>query len=262
METGYGITCQRAQDDRIEGRGDAGIQVARSDDGACHDGVQKFVVIVVAERGAARDTFVQQDAERVLIALRRCLVPANHFGRHIKYGACNTVRRCCGLGAVTCLGDPEVHDNRFHAAAAPSEEDIRRFEISVDDTRVVSCCHRRRDRQQEICRFDDGKRALARKPFGQILALEQLHDEKRESTLRSNVEDRHHVRVADGGCSATLTHHTTNGSRIDGGVFVNHFDGNSRAKLHVARFEHFTHRAATEKARSLVATETPVAREK
>jgi hypothetical protein len=98
--------------------------------------------------------------------------------------------RALGVGGQA--GDPEVGD---HRAAVAGEQDVARLHVAVDDAAHVCDAERTRDVGADPCRFGRGEASTSSQAGGEVLALDQLHDEVRLGVVGAGLEAGDDVRV-------------------------------------------------------------------
>ena len=98
------------------------------------------------------------------------------------------------------LGQPEVQDLRL---AAVGQEDVRRLDVTMDDSLAVRAVERIGDLDADV---DDlvGLQGPGREPIPKRLSLHQLHDDERVALVLADVVDRADVRVIQCGGRARL----------------------------------------------------------
>ena len=154
------------------------------------------------ERLVARRHFVEHDAERKQIASRVDLVAARLFRRHVRHGADGFAgfrrflrRRKLGhrkrIDSRRALGmrelrDPEVQNLRLITIG---DEDVRRFDIAMDDAGGVGGVECVRNLRAQVERGVDRQRVAA-DLSAQRRAAQELHDKERQIAVPSDVIQR------------------------------------------------------------------------
>ena len=145
-----------------------------------------------------RHAFVQDDAQRVLIARRADRLRILHLLRCEVAGRAEDRARRPDRAVRGLLRDPEVEHLRLNRPVAHlREEDVLRLQIAVDDALVVRRRDGRQDRKRDVDHLLVGQRSRPAQVLRQVLAIQILHDEKRRVALEADVGDVDRVRVPD-----------------------------------------------------------------
>ena len=105
------------------------------------------------------------------------------------------------LGVGCQAGDPEVGD---HRPAVAREQDVARLDIAVDDASDVRHAERTGDVEADACCLRRGEATDTTQPGGQVLALDELHDQERLAIVGAGLEAGDDVRVAQDGLRQCL----------------------------------------------------------
>ena len=155
------------------------------------------------------------------------------------------------------LGEPKVEDLR----PVCGEENVRRFDVAVDDARGVRRIERAGQRGGDLDQFGFAERS-ARQPLLQRLALQQLHDEERHALgRRADIVDGADVRVLQRGNRAGLALEPRAALRIARDVERQHLDGDGPIEPRVAGRVDFAHPARAEQRDDLVRAQAGAAGE-
>jgi len=161
-------------------------------------GFQQFFGI---EGRAAGEQFVEQNTQAVDVAAG-VDVQAGQFGllgAHVsgraqelqETGEYRLVRK----SLLSCLGDAEVDDLGCRLAVVEGDEDVRWFEVSVDDTLLVRMLHGVADLNEQLQAFL-GREVVPIAVIGDANSPNQFHDEVRAAGFRcAAVVDLGDVRV-------------------------------------------------------------------
>ena len=169
------------------------------------------------------------------------------------------VGRRAGVFLLACVRridprrDPEIHDPR-HAVLV--EQDIRRFQVTVDDAHGVRVRDRIENRPQKGDRLDRRQRAAVAQEFGQVLARHVLEDQVEIAALFARLENRHDIRVAQLADHARLVEQDAILRRI-GTTEMQRLDGNLALQLRIEAEIDRALGTAPELATHLETTDTP-----
>jgi len=105
-------------------------------------------------------------------------------------------------GRLKVLGQSEIQDDRF----APSlfDHDVRRFQIAVDDSQVVSLCECHGQFEHQLGGRSRSEWLAGFEELGQRLAGDQTHDDVMRSVQLAGIVDRADVRVNQFGTGSSL----------------------------------------------------------
>ena len=190
-----GIGRHGAPDDRLEGRRDPGPDLGhlgRAAGQPCHRDRRGAVAL---EGSTAGEHLEEHDAEGVDVRRRGGLLAARLFGAEVVDRAERRPgQRHLGLGDGP--GDPEVGD--LHAAVA-REHDVAGLHVAVDDPPGVGGRQGAGD-----LRGDPGGLARRERPVpahdrGQVLPVDELHDDERAVLVLAEVVDGHDVGMVERG---------------------------------------------------------------
>ena len=93
-------------------------------------------------------------------------------------------------------GDPEVGDHRPSVAG---QQDVARLDVAMDDAADVGDAQRPGDIEPDPRGLGRREAAHASEARGEVLALDELHDEVRLAVVRAGLQAGHDVRVAQDG---------------------------------------------------------------
>ena len=167
---------------------------------------------VASERRRASDGFVEHRPQAINIRAGVDLADATGglFGRHRGGGAEDGAG---GRGvAVVPAGEAEVGEV---GGAVAVEEDVRRFDVAVEDAVVVEVVDGAGDLGDEVDGFVERQRSVAEE-CSQIVAVDEIHGAPQLPFLVTGVVDRHDARVADAGGQTRLGEEPA--ALLDGGA--------------------------------------------
>ena len=133
--------------------------------------------------------------------------------------------------------------------AKTGEENVRRFQIAMNEAAAVQRVERGQDGQRDANRFRE-RNGAAPEPFGERLAVEQLHDEKRRSVGVADVEELADVRMRQTGRGARFAHEAFANRRV--ARFANRLDGDGAVQPLVFGRIHHAHPALPELAHDAI----------
>ena len=134
---------------------------------------------------------VQDDAERVDVRRRRGLIAPGLLRAEVVDRAEGRPRqRHLGLGDRP--GDPEI---RHLDPAIPVDHDVARLHVAMDDPALVGGVEGPGRLRGDPCRLARRQRPAPFDDRGEVLAVDQLHDDERPGGVMPVVVDRDDVRV-------------------------------------------------------------------
>ena len=156
-----------------------------------------------AEGWFPREAGVKDGAETVDIHGRReVLLGGGLFGGHVLRGADNgpsarqfIAARAGGFRRAERLGQAEIGDVRL---AGGVHQDVRRFDVAMEDAALVGVMHRPRDQRHEASRFSRSV-AQSGEGSGQAAALNELHCEVVLTLMFADLVDRDNVGMVEQG---------------------------------------------------------------
>ena len=176
---------------------------------ARQDGGQKVGHAVARKRGSAGEHFVEHAAECPDVGARVERLAGRLLGAHVGGGTEDNPRVrhrggrdrrrlrgiCRAIEGFDCLRQTEVH--HLDRAIGPNL-DVGRLQIPVDDSLLVRGVEGFRDLARDGQGLADRNRP-AGEAFGEILALDQLHDKGGDAVRLFDAEEAADVRVVQRG---------------------------------------------------------------
>ena len=184
----FRLFLEALQADRFEVARDAVVQNT-----GCHgfrvpDLEQRFLHGLGQERRSAGEQIVENGAQRVDVAGRphAPVLAGGQLGGHV-------IRRpdhLAGEGQVGVLLHPfcQAEIGQMHLVVGEVDEDIRRFEVAVEDALLVGVVNGLGDRPGVAGGLAGGQR-FAGQHLGEVLALDKVHREKRLAVHLADLVD-------------------------------------------------------------------------
>jgi hypothetical protein len=253
------LLLQQLHDDRLGCLRQIRAQLARARGGRRALHLEQRLAIVRAIRQLPGDHLVEQDAERVEIALRRGVFTARLLGRHVlgraKHGALGREPRI----AREC-GQSEIEDlHEVAPTTARGQHDVVALEIAVHHAEVVGTREGGAHLLEDVDRARHRHRTLAAL-VRERLADEVLHHQVELAVLRfAHVVDVDDVRVVDAVGRARLPEHPCSKVRFTTQVRANELQRDDAIDEHVARAVDDAHAPFTKQRLETVATRDDLA---
>ena len=152
-----------------------------------------------------------------------------------------------GLGHRDIVDGPrqtEIGD--LHALDAVFEQDIRRLDIAMNQTLLVSGRQSLGNLHSDAQDLGGLQQSAPVDLLLQRLAGDVLHDQVGRTTRLLDGEDGHHVVMTDGRCGPCFAQKPLDGSRIVGKRRRQQLDGHDPLELGVKRLEHNAHAAVSD----------------
>ena len=156
------------------------------------------------------EQFVEQNAQRVNVTARVNIQPAHlglfrtHVGRCADKLLEGGKERLIGQSSLGGFGDAKVNDLGYRHAVVQGDEDIRGFDVAMDDALLVSMLDGVADLDEQLDPVVGGKLVLVA-ILGDLDAPHQFHDKIRPARLRrAGVKDSGDVGMIHEGEGLTL----------------------------------------------------------
>ncbi|CAM5453113.1 hypothetical protein SALBM135S_02439 [Streptomyces alboniger] len=192
--------------------------------------VQDFERRVAAERRAARDQLVQQDARAVDVDGAGLRAALGGLGGDVR-GRADEFLGAGQAGRVGEACDAEVGEHRVHAPAVLLEQDVRGLQVAVHDAVGVARGERVGDLRGQEGRGDRGERAVLAEVAVQVRAVDQVHDQGEEVSLDDQVTRPDDVLVREPEQDGPLPQEAHHDVRVVGELFLQDLDRDGLARL-------------------------------
>lgn len=146
-------------------------------------------------------------------------------------------------------GDAEVGDLQ---QTAPGQHQVRRLDVAMDDPALMGDGESLRRLHQQPGGFMRLDAAVAAQPFGERLALDELHGEEGLPRMFADEVDLHDVRIAELAHRAGLAQEALHHFRLMRQCFAHQLDGDMPLQGSFVALVDDAHAAATELADDLV----------
>ncbi len=153
------------------------------------------------------------------------------------------------LGVVPCPDDPEV--GHFHRAI-PSEQDVPRLDIAMDQPRPVCHGERRRSLGSDLGRSSGEERPVGAQHLAQRAPVHQLHHDEIGGAVFAPVVYGDDVGVAQVGRRLRLAPEAADKGVVGAVLGMENLDGHTSTEKTVARREHVGHSTAGDETFDLV----------
>ena len=248
-----GLFLQAFQADQFQVIRNLRHQLTRRHRVGAADQLQRFLLVGCLERRAPRQHFVKDRSQRVNVGRRPDLIVSAPclFGGHV-HGRADDPAFFDRVGVlIQPFGQAEVADLR---RAIGGQQNVRRFQVAVDDVSFVGEIHRPSQRLGQCCRLP----SRLRHPLefvAQVPACQILKGHVRLAVVLIDLVDVHQIRMRAARHRACFGQHALHVRRARRGTSprVDHLQGHQALQPNVERPVHDAHAPLAKLIENLIA---------